>query len=271
MVKRKEPARAGFSRRDALALIGGFVLVIGLLAVAVMAVQKPSDQNWSSTANKNNLRQLANAVIYSHDQNKTISPYFGMYGGKLTGTFHYHLLPFIENTPVWNAPDPNAVITPFLASNDPTLRNPPAGATNYVVNMRLFYSEGGLGELQEGPKLIKLKWGQVIDGTSQTLLFATKYHTCGNGGSLWYDPAHNSPNSPTAATFGVSMNLWQRAPTQAACDPLAGTAVSFNPDYMLVVFCDASVHTVSTSISPATWQALHTYAGKDVVGETGID
>jgi hypothetical protein len=62
------------------------------------------------------------------------------------------------------------------------------------------------------------------------------------------------------------MQLWQSAPSQAACDPLAGTAVGFRPQSIQVALCDASVRSVSVGISQATWQAVHTPIAGDVVG-----
>ena len=89
--------------------------------------------------------------------------------------------------------------------------------------------------------------GTFADGTSNTLLYATKYQNCGKiGGSMWADT--NAANSPTAATFGVSMALWQKAPGQAACDPTAGTAVSFTAQTIQVAMCDASVRSVAASL-----------------------
>jgi hypothetical protein len=104
------------------------------------------------------------------------------------------------------------------------------------------------------------------DGTSNTLLLATKYMVCANGGSFWADPNGNAQNSPTAAHFGFSMAKWQVAPTQAQCNPLQGTAVSFGPQNIQVALCDASVRSVAVNISPATWAAVHTPGANDVVG-----
>jgi hypothetical protein len=150
---------------------------------------------------------------------------------------------------------------------DPTFDSGGAGGCNFPVNLRLFYTEGGLGTLSRPDNPIYPRMPNSFpDGTSYTLLFATKYMVCGNGGSLWDDPGHNALDSPTAATFGASMGLWQVAPTKKKCDPLQGTAVSFTPNSIQVAMCDTSVRSVSINISPATWQAVHTPGANDPIG-----
>jgi hypothetical protein len=134
----------------------------------------------------------------------------------------------------------------------------------------LYFTDGGLGTLSPEDKLIwpRLNESFMKDGASNTLLFATKYQTCGiKGGSRWLDPGGNATTSPTAATFGVSMNRWQIAPSVNDCDSLAGTAVSLSKDGMLVDMCDGSVRKVSVDVSPATWQALQTPNAGDTVGD----
>jgi hypothetical protein len=122
-----------------------------------------------------------------------------------------------------------------------------------------------MGELGKHPKLVQLRFDVIIngDGVQNTLLLATKYHTCGaNGGSLWFDPGKNEIASLFAATFGANMNLWQNAPTEAACDPTAGTAVGLLPDTIHVALCDASCRTVKVQMDKYAWQSAHTYSGR---------
>jgi hypothetical protein len=223
-----------------------------------------------------NMRKCANAANGAHDTYKTIPPYFGIYGGwKEPLTFHAHLLPFLGDMGDVYRENPingKAIVPVFLSGLDPTRTNAGAGAANYAFNLRLSYDKGGNGVLSSPENPIKLKWAQVHDGTSQTMLFATKYQVCGaNGGSMWLDPGNNGLHSPLAATFGASMDYWQNAPTQAECDPTAGTAVSFNSDKLIVVFCDASTHVVKLDASLEIWKSLHTYAGGDPIRDDLIN
>jgi hypothetical protein len=218
----------------------------------------------------NNISQCAKATQLAHDNNKKFPPYYGIYSSKDTPfSFHTHLLPFVDQGPLYNQkiPDPRATVPSYLSPLDPTRSADGAGAANFPVNLRLYYTDGGVGTLSTGANLIYPRIPNTfkLDGTSNTLLFATKYQNCGmNGGSMWADT--NAPNSPTAATFGASMALWQMAPVQTACDPTAGTAVSFTVQSIQAAMCDAGARNVSTGLSAATWQALHTPSAGDVVG-----
>ncbi|HYV36390.1 MAG TPA: type II secretion system protein [Gemmataceae bacterium] len=264
MLKMRMRERAGFTAIDFLAVVFIVVVILGL-ALPLFVKARKADALMTT---KEYMRECATAVNRAHDQNKTIPPYFGIYGGwKEPLTFHAHLWPFLREMGGIYDENPitgNAVVPLYLSGLDPTRTNDGAGAANYAVNLRLSFDKGGTGVLSSPENPIKLKWGQVQDGTSNTLLFATKYQVCGaNGGSMWLDPGNNALQSPLAATFGASMDHFQKAPTQAACHPTAGTAVSFNRDELIVVFCDASVNVVKAGVSPAIWISLHTYAAGD--------
>ncbi len=239
--------------------------LIGLLVPSVGRVRESA----ARTTTMNKLSHCAKAVHLGHDQLKKYPPYYGPYGNKEGSfSFHTHLLPYVDEGPLYSqqTPDPQAIVQPYFSFEDPTVAKNGAGAANYPVNLRLFYTQGGLGELGTGAALIFPKMRESFpDGVSMTLLFATKYHHCGpNGGSLWSDT--NALSSLNAAAFGVSMALWQVAPTQAACDPSAGTAVSFDAKAIQVAICDASVRSVAIGVSQATWQAVHTPGAGDAIG-----
>jgi prepilin-type N-terminal cleavage/methylation domain-containing protein len=271
-------------RQRCLRIHGGFTVIelLVVMAVVVMAsgmmlpgVQQ-SREAAARTATMNNLSQCAKATHLAHDNNKKFPPYFGPYAAKAPASysFHLHLLPFVDEMQLYQQekPDPKAVVAAYVSPMDPTQSDKGAGAANYPVNLRLFYSKGGLGTLSPPQALIYPRMPNTFqqDGTSNTLLFATKYQYCGKtGGSMWADS--NALNSPTAATFGGSMALWQKAPGQAACDPTAGTAVSFTAQTIQVAMCDASVRNVSAGLSAETWQAVQTPNAGDVVGRDWND
>jgi type II secretory pathway pseudopilin PulG len=251
----------------AVALVAAVAVFATLGGVAVAAVQQGREAA-DRAQTMNNLSQCAKAAHLAHDNNKKYPPYFGPYGAKTAVSYHTHLLPFVDQGPLYNqkTTDTQAVVPPYLSPMDPTQSNKGAGAANYPVNLRLYYTQGGLGMLSAGVNLIYPKMpGTFSDGTSNTLMYATKYQNCGKiGGSMWADT--NAANSPTAATFGVSMALWQKAPGQAACDSTAGTAVSFTAPTIQVAMCDASVQSVAAKVSAATWQAAQTPGAGDVLG-----
>jgi hypothetical protein len=260
-------SRAGFALRDLLVVAFLLVIAVGLL---LSATRKASDTDWR-VATMNSLSQCAKAVLLAHDNNKKYPPYYGTYGGKTAPfTFHVHLLPFVDAGQLYRQDSPRvtAAVPAYVSTMDPTPGDFD-GACNFVVNLRLYYTEGGLGTLSAGADLIYPRLAKTFakDGTENTLLFATKYHHCGaNGGSMWMDPGNNAIGSPMAATFGASMQLWQAAPTQAQCDPTVGTAVSFTPSSIQIAMCDASTRSVARGISQATWQAAHTPNAGDTLG-----
>jgi hypothetical protein len=259
--------REGFALRDLLVVVFLLMIAIGLVLPACQKAVGPS----ARTVTMNNLSQCAKGVHLAHEVTKKFPPYYGIYREKTVPfAFHVHLLPFVDQAQLYmqDPPRATAAVWPYLSTMDPTGAND--GACNFVVNLRLYYTDGGLGTLSTGADLIYPRMPKSFekDGTSNTMLFATKYSHCGaNGGSMWMDPGNNAIGSPMAATFGASMKLWQAAPTQALCDPTAGTAVSFNPDSILIAMCDCTVRSVGRGVSQATWQAAHTPNAGDTLGD----
>jgi type II secretory pathway pseudopilin PulG len=259
-------ANRAFTVVEVVLVLAVVVTASGLIMPAVQQSREAADR----TKTLNNLSHCAKAVHLSHDNNRKFPPYYGPYAAKAAAySFHTHLLPYVDQGELYKqeAPDPEAVVAMFVSPMDATQTDKGAGAANYPVNLRLFYTKGGLGTLAIGDNLIYPRMPQTFqqDGTSNTLMFATKYQHCGKiGGSLWADT--NAASSPTAATFGGSMALWQKAPKQAACNPTAGTAVSFTLPNIQLAMCDASVRNLSATVSAATWQAAQTPSAGDILG-----
>ncbi len=246
------------------------VVIVGLSTGLVLPAIQQARGKADEITSINNIKNCAIAVHNAQDQFGKFPTYYGTYGGKKTpASFHTHLLPFLDQGPLYaqEKPDPKAVVPAFLSPMDPTHLDKGAGAANYPVNLRIFYTGGGTVALSPPTALIYPKMpGSFPDGVSNTLLFATKYMKCGReGGSMWADT--NAVDSITAATFGASMGLWQSAPKREACDPKAGTAVSFSDKSILVALCDGSVRSVGVGLSAATWQAVHTPGAGDVQGK----
>jgi prepilin-type N-terminal cleavage/methylation domain-containing protein len=264
--------RIGFTLIELLVVIAIIAILIGLLVPAVQRVREAA----ARTATMNNLSQCAKAVHLCHDQFNKYPPYYGIYGAKTTAlTFHTHVLPFVDQGPLYNNPTPAGVVPAYLSTMDPTQTSGGANACNFPVNLRLYYTNGGVGNLATLTAMIYPKMpGTFQDGVSQTLLFATKYMNCNtNGGSWWLDPNQNSLTSPTAATFGggtAFQQLWQPGPTQSQCQN-NGTAVSFTVQAIQVAMCDASVRSASTGIHATTWQAVQTPGNGDSPGADWVE
>jgi prepilin-type N-terminal cleavage/methylation domain-containing protein len=292
MSKARMRVRAGFTLIELLVVIAIIAILIGLLVPAVQRVREAA----ARTATMNNLSQNAKAVHLSHDNNKKFPPYFGPYGGAVAGmTFHSHILPFVDQLTLYqyvaglkqipNGVDVKASEVPsFLSTMDPTAGQKAAngsltnGICNFPVNLRLFCANGGVGQLvvatpNQQPIYPRMPNTFQLDGTSNTILFATKYGSCGSGGSVWSDPNGNSANSPTGATFGFAagglptagMGLPQAAPQPNQCK-LDGTPVAFNPQTIQLAMCDGSTRNQSLGIQSLTWQAVLTPSAGDPIG-----
>jgi prepilin-type N-terminal cleavage/methylation domain-containing protein len=260
--------RSGFTLIELLVVIAIIAILIGLLVPAVQRVREAA----ARTATMNNLSQMAKAAHLAHDQYKKFPPYSGVYGAKTQQlNFHGHLLPYVDQGPIYAMPAPNGTVPAYLSSMDSTQTANGNNACNFPVNLRLFYTGGGgaanstLATGQTNLIFPKMP-GSFPDGVSQTLLFATKYMNCGSGGSLWTDPQFYAPTSTLAATFGYQMTLWQVAPSSTLCSPSQGNAISFTVQAIQVCMCDGSTRSVSTGISLPTWQAVHTPGAGDPVG-----
>jgi hypothetical protein len=100
------------------------------------------------------------------------------------------------------------------------------------------------------------------DGTSSTLLFAEKYARCGSGGSLW---GQTTADSWLPVFAAWSYEPFQVRPSAAECDALcASTPFS---GAIQVALADASVRGVRAGIDAATWRAVCTPDGGEVLAE----
>jgi prepilin-type N-terminal cleavage/methylation domain-containing protein len=295
--------RAGFTLIELLVVIAIIAVLIGLLVPAVQKVREAA----ARTQTANNLSQCAKAVHLAHDQFRKLPPYFGPYS-RITNmaSLQVHLLPFIEQSALYEQFVPNggsanttAVVPIFLSPQDFTQVNNGAPGTNHAVNLVLFTTTGTWGgTLTAAPNNVYPRLGSSFpDGTSNTILFATRYMTCGGGGSFYYPNVHNmngayfgitgngnNPPAPTTAVApatvatapgtsgGYAGNLpFQPAPSQANCNPTNGTPMSFQPGALQVALCDASVRSISAAIGLATFQAALTPAGGETLGSDWSD
>src|SRR5580704_15658166 len=117
---RQARLRPGFTLIELLVVIAIIAILIGLLMPAIQKVRDAAARINTSS----NMKQCALAAHNAHDTYRKFPPCYGVYGAKI-GTFHLHLLPYVEQQPLYNSPavDPQAIIPVYLSSSDTTQIN----------------------------------------------------------------------------------------------------------------------------------------------------
>lgn len=209
----------------------------------------------------NRIKALVVAVHSCNDVHKYLPPAYDAFASiREPASIHVHLTPFLDQ-------DSSVA---FHCPWDPTL-DIGERVQKYAANLRAFSDAGvNLGHGKPAasvplaavmPGKAKLT-GTIIDGTSNTIAFVTKFAVCAHGGSQF----DANPISPFAAFFGEKPATklahpsdpdaaFQLAPREFECraSPLMGQ--SFSRDGIKVGMFDGSVRTVSPRVSPTTWNA----------------
>ncbi len=165
--------RRGFTLIELLVVIAIIAILIALLVPAVQKVREAA----ARAATNNNLRQCAIAV-HSHSTDwKKVPPANGFFSQTAhTGTCFGHLMPYIEQKPLWDQNLNMNGLTDFIpvlqAQSDPTATLTTGAVTSIGANGAVF----GLGARNID--------GSMPDGTSNVILFATVCQQC-SGTANW--------------------------------------------------------------------------------------
>ncbi|HMF17593.1 MAG TPA: DUF1559 domain-containing protein [Gemmataceae bacterium] len=259
-------------------------VLLGLLIPAVRSAQLKAEDRQTV----NNLKQVVLAMHTHQDAYKYLPPAFDKYqtpgiakagkGLKHPVSVHVYLLPFVEEAKLFRTflgeekGDEKAKVAAYISAIDPSaVKKDTAGIQNLAANLRVFADSGVNTKFNKNmPALKAIEPGSARlpqtfrDGTSNTIVFATKYGYCGEDGGSRYAAA---ANTKFAAFFGQNAAtkkadpadpkaIFQLNPDAKQCINTPLMAQSFNKQGLLIGLADGSVRLVTPRLSVETWNMV---------------
>ncbi len=268
------PTRRGFTLIELLVVIAIIAILIGLLLPAVQKVREAG----ARTQCANNLHQIALAMHGYHDTHRAFPPAFAKpsnYGWAVW------LLPFVEETNLYNAINPLAATVAFTPSAWTTqplkvylCPSDPSGVINNYFNGNAKNNYVVSEQISDGGSAITIL--SITDGTSNTLMFGERDMFRQVAG-IWAGRDTHSAVGGVASVIG--------RPTWPIDTPFAGLPDSGCTRYawsslhtgggINTAFCDGAVHFLREGIAtdplqegckkpvPANYPLMNLYFSSD--------
>ncbi|MEM9185792.1 MAG: DUF1559 domain-containing protein [Planctomycetota bacterium] len=296
--------RTGFTLVELLVVIA----IIGILITLLLPAVQSSREAARRFSCKNNLKQIGLATLNYHDVNGHLPPPKAT-GGKFEdrGSTLVLLLPYLEDAALYalydfelsiNAEVNRAVTTKTVpAYLCPSMQTPTEGASgggtpyglgSYLISTRTTYYKTGAEEPfrpdgafdhVDGGVRYGLKLGDILDGTSKTLLMGEINYSFGDEMPVESVDAPLEPGKISA--FSWAHGYWAKAWGHMAADfpllynrketPIAFFAPHFyrtfrsdHPSGVHFVLLDGSVDTLPDETDPEVRRSLVTRAGEEV-------
>jgi prepilin-type N-terminal cleavage/methylation domain-containing protein len=272
----------GFTLIELLVVIAIIAILIALLVPAVQKVREAA----ARTQCTNNLKQWMLGIHNFHDAFKKFPPTLDYVptGGASWHTFWYSIFPYVEQDNLykrafgtgacWGANNHAAVIAIALCPSDATHNNgisPPTGwsVTSYAPVYQLFapanvYNPAVGAYITQSPYKIH----NIPDGSSNQIGIVERFghFPIHNWSNLFVHP--NSHSYWGWPQWSSIYGIWGLYLPQVSCrggapgNPSPPFAHPYYPNTAhpveIVALCDASIRSVSGSISQATWNAACT-------------
>lgn len=273
--------RSGFTMTELLVVIVIVSTLVGLAVFCIGGVRGVREAAMRTT-NHGRLHTMSIVVHAYHDVHKKFPPATGPIADAAWSdrSLSIHLLLYVEQLPLYQQYTATSNLPPVKvpAFHCPLDSSTPdwIGVQNLAGNVRVFSDVGTKTSFNSPVVGLTAENGtctatfkDIPDGTSNTIMFATRY---ANGGTATgngtvscsaYAPLVGSNNS---AFFGVapmtgpvsrtSAGGWQVAPNLAQVNCQFGVTAHAFTDYGLqIALVDGSYRTITPGISPFTWNA----------------
>jgi type II secretory pathway pseudopilin PulG len=248
----RSPIRPAVTLIELIVVIGILLILAALLLPAIAKVRQAAERTQST----NNLKQLGLSFHNYADAYRAVPPMAGKINNQ-EGSAIFHLLPFIEQDNVFKSAKGNSwnvagtVIPVLLDPQDQSLAGHlyqgALATTNYAGNYLVF---------KDGTNRFPAAF---TDGTSNTIMFTTRYQLCNGTPTVWAYPTLHTW-TPMYAYY--SLAKFQVSPKQDECDPHLPQSIG---PVILAGLCDGSVRSVDSGLSPRTWHAATTPSGGEVL------